>query len=93
MRVFVCAHALVYVYMQVNVREIVCLRQRARVSASVRVCVRVLMCATLFHVCACTHLCLCVRVGACMCECVMREIVRANMSVCTRVWVLRKEMA
>ena len=92
MRVFVGAHARVlYVYVQVYVREIVRLRPRACVSASARVCVRVLMCAALLHVCACTHVCLCARVGACVCECVMREIVRANMSVCMCVGVTQRD--
>lgn len=54
---------------------------------------RVLMCAASLHVCACTHVCLCARVGACVCECEIREIVRAYMSLCLRAWVFDTEMA
>ena len=80
-----------YVYVQVYVREIVRVSPHACVSASARVCVLVLMCAALLYVRACTHVCLCARVGACVCECVTREMVLT--SLCVRVWVLHNEMA
>ena len=85
MSVFVCAHARVYVYVQVYVREILCVRPRAFVSASARACGLVLMGAALLYVRACTNVCLCACVGACVLVCNERD--RANMSVCTRVGV------
>jgi hypothetical protein len=61
MSVFVCAHARVYVYVQVYVREILCVRLRVCVSASARVCVLVL-CVPRYCTCARAHTCVCARV-------------------------------
>ena len=63
MSVFVCAHARVYVYVQVYVRDL--MRAPARMCECIRARMRsVLMCAALLYVRACTHVCLCAFVGA-----------------------------